>query len=185
MLLFGVVAYECGRLGDEPVRSQGHVHAIAPHCGWSTPELVEIWQGSAFIYAQEKVNDQPGRCIAIDAGPGDKVVIPPGWAHCIINGNPETRMMFGAWCDRQYGFDYGGVRAHGGLAWRPVLRKGGMEWQCNSTYEPSELARRRARPYPELGISDKLPIYEQFARDPSSMQWVSEPAVVEDVWERF
>src|ERR1035438_5337169 len=55
MLLFGVVAYESGRLGDEPVRSQGHVHAIAPHCGWSTPELIEIWQGSAIIYAQEKV----------------------------------------------------------------------------------------------------------------------------------
>ena len=24
---------------DEPVRSQGHIHSIAPHCGWSTPEL--------------------------------------------------------------------------------------------------------------------------------------------------
>jgi len=29
MLLFGVVAYADGRLGGEPVRSQGHVHAIA------------------------------------------------------------------------------------------------------------------------------------------------------------
>lgn len=185
MLLFGVVAYESGRLGDEPVRSQGHVHAIAPHCGWSTPELMEIWQGSAIIYLQEKVTDQPGRCVAIEAGPGDKVVIPPGWAHCVINGNPGARMMFGAWCDRQYGFDYDGVRAHGGLAWRPLLQNNDMTWQSNLTYSPSRLVRRRARAYPELGLSDSLPIYEQFARDACSMQWVSEPALVEEIWDAF
>jgi len=51
MLLFGIVIYATGKLGDEPVRGQGHVHAVAPHCGWSTPELFEIWQGHAIIYA--------------------------------------------------------------------------------------------------------------------------------------
>jgi glucose-6-phosphate isomerase len=185
MLLFGVVAYEKGRLGDEPVRSQGHVHAVAPHCGWSTPELFEIWQGNAIIYAQETTADQPGRCFAIEANPGDKIVIPPGWAHCVINSNPETRMVFGAWCDRQYGFVYDGVRAHRGLAWFPLLRGDGIEWQRNSSYAPSQLVRRPARSYPELGVLDSLPIYEQFARDPGRMQWVSEPALVEPLWETF
>jgi glucose-6-phosphate isomerase len=61
-LLFGVVAYASGQLGEEPVRSQGHIHAIAPHCGWSTPELFEVWQGRAIIYAQEFAADHPGRC---------------------------------------------------------------------------------------------------------------------------
>lgn len=185
MLLFGVVAYERGRLGDEPVRSQGHVHSIALHCGWSTPELIEIWQGNAIVYVQETVYDQPGRCIAIAAKPGDKIVIPPGWAHCVINSNPEYRMMFGAWCDRQYGFDYDGVRAHHGLAWFPLLRKDGIEWQRNASYGPSLLVCRPARSYPELGLSSAMPIYEQFARDHSSMQWVSEPALVEELWKTF
>jgi glucose-6-phosphate isomerase len=185
MLLFGIVAYASGRLGNEPVRSQGHVHAIAPHCGWSTPELFEIWEGQAIIYAQETALDQPGRCIAIEANPGDKVVIPPGWAHCVLNKDPHSRMMFGAWCDRQYGFVYDGVRMHRGLAWFPLLRESGIEWQRNTAYEPSDLVCRRARQYPELGISGNLPIYEQFARDPSSMQWVSEPALVEDIWKSF
>src|ERR1022692_3139973 len=39
MLLFGAVVYASGALGSEPVRSQGHVHAIAPHSVWSPPEL--------------------------------------------------------------------------------------------------------------------------------------------------
>ena len=59
-LLFGVVTYAAGRLGHEPVRSQGHVHAIAPHCGWSTPEIFEIWEGQAIIYAQQSASDDPG-----------------------------------------------------------------------------------------------------------------------------
>ncbi|HYN04677.1 MAG TPA: glucose-6-phosphate isomerase family protein, partial [Vicinamibacteria bacterium] len=44
-LLFGVVTYAAGRLGEEPVRSQGHVHKVASRSGWSPPELYEIWAG--------------------------------------------------------------------------------------------------------------------------------------------
>lgn len=38
-LLYGAVTYAGGRLGREPVRSQGHVHAVSPSCGMSTPEV--------------------------------------------------------------------------------------------------------------------------------------------------
>ncbi|MGC8625371.1 MAG: glucose-6-phosphate isomerase family protein, partial [Phycisphaerae bacterium] len=106
MLLFGAVVYAAGALGLEPVRSQGHVHAIAPHSGWSPPEIFEIWHGKAIIYAQQRAQDDPGRCVAVVAKAGEKVVVPPGWAHCVINADPTGRMAFGAWCDRQYGFDY-------------------------------------------------------------------------------
>ena len=65
MLLFGVVTYASGRLGEEPIRSQGHIHRVSAHSGWSPPELYEIWQGKAIIYMQEFVADDPGRCFAI------------------------------------------------------------------------------------------------------------------------
>ena len=35
-LLYGAVAYAKGRIGKEPVRSQGHIHAISPSCNAST-----------------------------------------------------------------------------------------------------------------------------------------------------
>ncbi len=186
MLLFGVVVYAAGQLGDEPVRSQGHIHAIAPHCGWSTPELFEIWEGQAIIYAQETAEDNPGRCFAVNAGVGDKVVVPPGWAHAVINADPATRMMFGAWCDRQYGFVYDVVRAHRGLAWFPVLDdKRTIHWEPNPSYQSSDLSVRSARNYPELGLDANTPVYEQFAVDPDSIQWVSEPALVAPLWSAF
>jgi len=89
------------------VRSQGHVHAIAPHSGCRHQNYTR-YGGNAIIYAQEFAADDPGRCIAVTAGPGEKVVTPAGWAHAVINADTSRRMVFGAWCDRQYGFDYTG-----------------------------------------------------------------------------
>ena len=186
MLLFGIVIYATGKLGDEPVRGQGHVHAVAPHCGWSTPELFEIWQGRAIIYAQEKSGDDPGRCLAIEAGSGERVVMPPGWAHYVVNADMNSQLIFGAWCDRQFGFDYTQMRAHHGLAWFPVLGVGGeTDWVANPNYLTSRLERRKARNYPELGLSSTLPIYESFRRHPKSVQWVSDPRRFTALWREF
>lgn len=187
MLLFGVMVLAAGRLGREPVRSQGHVHAKAPHSGWSPPELIEIWEGQAVVYLQKSTDDDPVACIAVKAAPGEVVVVPPGWAHGIINVDPNTRMVFGAWCDRQYGFVYDGVRARGGLAWFPILsdQDGRIHWEPNPSYKTTSLTVRHARAYPELGLSGRTPIYQQFANDPGSMQWVSEPAQLASLWNAF
>lgn len=84
-LLFGVVAYAKGSLGMEPIRSQGHIHKVSPFSQWSTPEVYEIWNGEAVIYMQESATDEPGRCYAVYAQPGDVVVVPPYWVHATIS----------------------------------------------------------------------------------------------------
>jgi len=186
MLLYGIVAYAAGRLGEEPVRSQGHVHAIAPHSGCSPPEIFEVLEGRAIIYGQQTTEDDPGECIAVTANPGDKVVVPPGWAHCVVNTDPAHRMVFGAWCDRQYGFVYDGVRQHGGLAWFPVLTSADrIEWRANPSYRRSDLDAHAAREYPELGLASDRSLYRQYLDDPDSVRWVADPRRKQSVWEDF
>ena len=186
MLLFGAVVYAAGALGQEPVRSQGHIHAVAPHSGWSPPEVFEIWTGRAIVYAQERAEHDPGRCIAVFAQAGDQVVVPPGWAHCVINADPRSRMAFGAWCDRQYGFDYTGVRAHHGLAWFPLLKESGIiAWERNRRYAESTLEHRGPRPYTELGLDAERSLYSQFLENPDSVMFVSEPQRAADCWPTF
>ena len=73
-LLYGVVTYAAGRLGNEPIRSQGHIHWVSRFSGWSTPEVYEIWSGEAIIYMQEYAEDNPGRCYAVYAKAGDVVL---------------------------------------------------------------------------------------------------------------
>jgi glucose-6-phosphate isomerase len=186
MLLYGIVAYAAGRLGQEPTRSQGHVHAIAPHSGWSPPEIFEILEGKAIIYAQQSTDDDPGRCVAVVAQEGDKVIVPPEWAHCVINADPTRRMVFGAWCDRQYGFIYVGVRRHGGLAWFPTLTAvNEIEWRANPAYRVSNLDVHPARAYPELDLLPDCGLYQQFVRNPDSVMWVSDPSRKRTVWGDF
>jgi glucose-6-phosphate isomerase len=185
-LLFGVVTFASGRLGREPVRSQGHVHRVALHSGWSPPELYEIWAGRSVIYMQESASDDPGRCFAVTAGPGEVVVVPPGWAHATLSAAPETPLTFGAWCDRDYGFEYQQVRARGGLAWYALLGEDGrLEWYRNPNYLPRELCLGPPRDYRELGLEIGTPIYTQFEKNPAAVQWVSEPALLAREWEGF
>lgn len=186
MLLFGMVTFAAGRLGNEPVRSQGHVHRVSTHSGWSPPELYEIWCGRAAIYMQEFALDDPGRCFAVEAGPGDVVIVPPGWAHATISADPEQPMTFAAWCDREYGFLYDEVRSRGGLAWYPLLGSDGqLKWEPNRRYVRNELCVGSPQDCRALGLVRSLPIYAQFEANPSSVQWVSDPARVEKYWKEF
>ena len=185
-LLYGAVTYAAGRLGDEPVRSQGHIHKVSPFSGWSTPEVYEIWSGKAIIYMQEKAEDQPGRCFAVIAGPGDVVIVPPYWAHATISADPETPLTFGAWCDREYGFEYEDVRAHNGLAWFPVISENGnIEWLKNENYLGCELIIKSPEIYTQLGIEPGKPIYTQFEENPEKFGFVPRPQIVKEVWEGF
>lgn len=186
MLLFGCVTYAKGRIGDETVRSQGHVHKISSHSGWAAPEIYEIWAGKAFIYMQEFAADDPGRCFAIEAGPGDVVVIPPGWAHSSMSADPSQHLTFGALCDREYGFRYEEVRRRHGMAWYAMLdSKGRIYWEPNPNYHKSNLTVRKPGDYKPFGLDRARPVYAQFESDPDRLQWVSKPALVADIWKEF
>ena len=185
-LLFGVVTYAAGKLGDEPVRSQGHIHKVSPTSNWSTPEVYEIWSGRAIIYMQESAKDNPGRCFAVRAKPGDKVIVPPYWAHATISADPEQPLTFGAWCDRNYGFEYNEVRAHNGLAWFPVIGEAGIiQWIKNPKYNSGKLQIKTPSDYSSLGIKKGKSIYSQFEEDEFRFLFVPYPIQKESVWNSF
>lgn len=185
-LLYGAVTYAAGRLGNEPVRSQGHIHKVSPLSDWSTPEVYEIWSGKAIIYMQETAEDNPGRCFAVVANPGEVVIVPPYWAHATISADPNKPLTFGAWCDRAYGFEYDDVRAHNGLAWFPVFdHNGRIEWLRNSKYNSDRLHIKPPADYASFGIEKFKPVYTQFEEDNSRFLFVPNPGLKEQEWAGF
>jgi len=182
-LLYGAVTYAAGCLGVEPVRSQGHIHKVSPLSGWSTPEVYEIWSGKAIIYMQETAEDQPGRCFAVIAQPGDVVIVPPYWAHATISADQEQPLTFGAWCDREYGFEYEAVRRHKGLAWFPVISENGaIKWHKNLNYLDCELVVKRPELYHQFTIEPGKSIYSQFEENPFRFEFVPQPQTVAEKW---
>jgi len=184
-LLYGTVLYAKGQLGQEPIRSQGHIHSKSMSCNASTPEVYEIWSGNAVIYMQETANDHCGRCFAVEGLPGDVIIVPPGWAHATISADPNQPLAFGAWCVRDYGFDYQEVRAHGGLAYYPILNGGELQWCRNSAYTPESIVVKKPREYVEFGLQPSIPIYTQFEEDHDRFMFVVNPSLVEKYWDNF
>ena len=185
-LLFGVVTYAAGKLGDEPIRSQGHIHKISPFSKCSTPEVYEIWSGKAIIYMQEYADDDPGKCFAVNADPGEVVIVPPNWAHSTISADPSQPLTFGAWCDREYGFEYDKVRAHKGLAWFPIIKDDkSLIWDANPNYYKSKLIEKSPEDYKLLNIIKGEPIYRTFEKNNHAFDYVAKPKLKEDVWLNF
>ena len=185
-LLYGAVTYAKGLLGKEPVRSQGHIHAISASCGSSTCEVYEIWGGKACIYMQETAQDDPGRCFAVMANPGDVVIVPPGWAHCTIVADVNQNMTFGAWCVRDFGFDYVDVRKHKGVAWFPIVNeKQEIEFVPNPHYQAQKCVVKSPRIYTEFGLEPGKPIYQQFEENPDKFLFVSKPDTAKEKWLDF
>ena len=152
--------------------------APAPGKGWE-------WEPMRWVQICA-TEDDPGRCMAITARAGDQVVVPPGWAHCVIHAGRHNRMAFGAWCDRQYGFDYSGVRAHRGLAWFPTFGShDAIEWTPNPHYLKRALEQRSPRAYPELGLDQHRSLYRQYLDDPESVMFVPEPGRAAKEWPSF
>jgi glucose-6-phosphate isomerase len=148
--------------------------------------VYEIWSGHAIIYMQETDDDDPGRCFAIEAAPGDTVIVPPGWTHATVSASPDEPLTFGAWCDRDYGFVYDGVRRHNGIAWFPVFDNSGrIRWLANPAYRPSELTVKRPDGYEALGLRRGTPVYTLFEEDPDTFLFVPNPQLREEVWEGF
>lgn len=186
-LLFGAVTYAKGKLGKEPIRSQGHIHKTSGYGnGWSTPEVYQIWSGKAIIYMQEYADDNPGKCYAVYAGPGDVVIVPPSWAHATISADPGTPLTFGAWCDLEFGFYYKKVRAHKGLAWFPLIANDGrFEWHANKNYKESRLIEKNPNDYSCLGVEQKVSIYTQYEKEPGKFIFVPKPFIKEKEWNNF
>lgn len=184
-LLFGIVTFAAGQIGNEPVRSQGHIHAVSPSCGHSTPEVYEIWEGEAVIYMQESGKNNAGNCYAVHAKAGEVVIVPPNWVHATVNADPTTNMTFGAWCVRDYGFDYEDVREHNGIAFFPECKDGKLCWKKNPAYEKGILIQQDAREYTEFHIVKGKPIYTQFQENKEKFNFVTNPQNYQELWENY
>lgn len=98
----------------------------------------------------------------------------------------HQNLTFGAWCVRDYGFDYDDVRKHHGVAWFPVVDNDDkIEFIENKHYQKSQLIIKKTRFYKEFSIEKGKPIYQQFIENPDKFLFVSHPQNYQNLWENF
>jgi glucose-6-phosphate isomerase len=92
---YGAVVYNHGALGEEALRSQGHVHSTAPVTGLAYSELYEFWHGRGLVYMQDSATAEVGDVIVVEAGEEHHLVgdmehpIVNLWLHCANERHPN------------------------------------------------------------------------------------------------
>ncbi|MDI3316821.1 MAG: glucose-6-phosphate isomerase family protein [Bacillota bacterium] len=165
------------RLGQEPVKTYGHYHPLPPGGRLAYPEVYQVLYGRAHFLLQKRGagDDELEDVVIVDAGPGDVVVMPPGYGHVTINPGPGPLAMAN-WVDASFASDYRPyARAHG-AAYYELEEDGEMEWVENPHYtrlpDPRALPPRDLR---ALGLEQGRPMYPLGAADPGRIAWLSRP----------
>jgi glucose-6-phosphate isomerase, archaeal len=176
---YGAVVYNHGALGREALRSQGHVHSVAPDTGVGYSELYEFWHGRGLVYMQDRATTDVSDVVVVEAGPGDKVAIPPGWAHATVNVGVSP-MAFGAVYALEAKLLYDPLRALQGTA-HYVLADGTFEENPRYACVPPV---RRTPPHRigECGVDTGRPA---LAGDLARLDFVSRPDRYPALWPRL
>jgi glucose-6-phosphate isomerase, archaeal len=176
-LLYGAVVYNYGSIGAERLRSQGHIHSEKAGTGLRYSEVYEFWTGHGFVYLQKECSPQVSRALLVPVGPGDKVIVPLGWAHLTVAAADEV-LSFGAWCARANKLEYHQLRAMGGPA-HFLLSDGNIV--ANPRYDSvPEVETVSPRDLPLLGIPYDQPIYTAWQAEPARFDFLPRPELVGD-----
>jgi glucose-6-phosphate isomerase len=178
-LAFAYVLVPPQRVGREYAKTQGHYHPAMPGSGMSYPEVYTHFHGRLYLLMQRRAGGQAGRlndCVLIDMQPGRSIMVPPGYAHILINPSNRPALMAGLYCP-DFAADYEPIRSQAGAAYY-LVEEGGQECSVpNPRYlsvpplqRLGDVAGTRfAPPHPDQ------PLWEAFRRDPAAYRFLTEP----------
>ncbi len=141
----------------EFVKTKGHFHPTAPD-GTGYPELYQVISGTAEYLLQTR--DATDVCV-IRAGPGDAVLVPPGYGHVTIN-SADTELCMVNLVSDEFSSEYEAYEEHRGAAYYHLVEG----WKKNPHYpDAGVLSIRDAPEFPEAGIIHGRQIYDLIGSD--------------------
>lgn len=104
------------RLGAEPVKTAGHYHPLVEIAGCTYSEIYEVLEGEAHFILQRGSPGSISDVILVEAAEGDKVIIPPGYGHVMVNPGP-AELVLSDWVFRTFTSVYEPYVRCGGAAY--------------------------------------------------------------------
>ncbi len=164
----------------EFLRTAGHYHPRIPGSEMAYPEVYEVIAGRAYWLVQRHAPGNPENLeevYLVEAGPGEKAIMLPGFGHLAINVRPEPLVMAN-WIANSFAYDYAPYRQfRGGGYWALEGETSEtVEFQLNTNYaQVAELKKLRPREVPPLGLLRSQPLYG-LAGDLGKLRFLSDPA---------
>lgn len=174
---YDVTVIPPGRLGSEYPKTHGHYHPLQPGRSRSFGEVYEVLSGRA-VFVLQRPGDAPDRVedvLLCPAGPGEQVVMLPGYGHVTVNVGNEP-LVLANWVDPAFQSLYDAYRSLGGAAYHLVDDGGRPAAVPNPRYARLPAPRWIApadtwRPLPP----PSLPMYAACLADPDRFEAVLRP----------
>jgi glucose-6-phosphate isomerase, archaeal len=149
------------RIGREYIKTHGHLHNTDPRSGFTYAEVCEVLTGTAHfvLHTLEMAGPRASVAFYVEVGPGQKIVIPPGFDHLTINPGPQPLLFADVISPAVKGV-YDRFRATRGAAYLEVDQDGQPQFIPNPAYKSvAELQALGTRDYAELNLAQELPLY--------------------------
>lgn len=175
-LRYDVTVLRPGSVGSEYIKTAGHYHPVKPGTEMTYPEVYEVLHGCAHYLLQTEPGEDGVDAILIEAMPGDKVLIPPGYGHITINPGPSFLVMSN-WVASDFASVYEPIFELGGGAYFELLRDGENEqYVVNPRYKPVPgFATRPVEDLPQYGLVHGQPMYFSFLESPARFAFLTNP----------
>ena len=171
-----------GTVGDEYVKTVGHYHPEVLGTGVPYPEVYEVLHGKAHYLLQKVDESGPAAkdVVIVEALPGDKVLIPPGYGHVTINPGDEPLVMSNL-IEYEFKSIYGPmVTAHGASVYE--LDHDGTPVLVENDHYTEVVQPRLVRPkeFEALGLLSDKPLYTAFLEDYRKFDYLVKPHLYAD-----
>jgi len=169
-LRYDITVIPPGMLGTEYVKTAGHDHP------GDYGELYEVLNGEAQYLLQKREGDTVSDVIVVNAGAGDKVIIPPGYGHVTINSSNKTLKMAN-WVCGDFSSIYDFFREKGGASYF-MLEDGFIP---NPKYvDLPEIRFLKPTNYSDVGLYKSKEMYGlvkqldmlKYLADPTGYEWL-------------
>lgn len=158
-------------------RTAGHYHPVKVETAIAYPEVYEVISGRACWLLQKPRAGDPARLeeiYVVEAGPGEKAVMLPGFGHISVNPFDEPLIMAN-WISTAFQYDYEPYRKLRGGGYWILEAANAIEFERNANYrEVPELKKIRPREVPEFGLVRSQPLY-QLARELGKLRFLTHP----------
>lgn len=159
-------------------RTAGHYHPVKAGTDIAYPEVYEVISGRAYWLLQRPTVGDPSaieEIYAVEAGPGEKAVMLPGFGHISVNVHDEPLVMAN-WISDEFAYDYEPYRRfHGGGYWLLAGDDEAIEFERNGNYHRvPDLKTLHPAEIPAFGLIRSRPLYH-LARDLGTLDFLTNP----------
>lgn len=172
-LRYDVTIIRPDRLGGEFMKTAGHYHP------GDFGELYEVLAGEAWCLLQKK-NAKNYRIIEdvilVKAKPKDKIVIPPGYGHILINTGKE-HLVTSNWVSSEFSSEYDLYKKAKGAAYFVFEDNLGERFEVNPFYQDTPKIRvaKPAQVIREFGLESGIAMYPMLYKEAGKLDFLNAP----------